>query len=81
MQLTRVLQLLSLRKLFSAASLPELALKISRCEFGALPQCYSLPLHHFVLSCLQRDPSLRPTARDLMHVPLIVRDTRACDLR
>ena len=61
----------AMRPPFNANSLPALALKISRGDYGSVPSNYSPEIKRVIADLLQVDPAKRPTINELLKSPPI----------
>jgi NIMA (never in mitosis gene a)-related kinase len=69
----------SLNPPFKGNSMDELFKKVVRGQYPPLPELYSEDLHNIVRCLLQVAPSLRPSAEQLLQMPLVLRhENRSC---
>ena len=70
-------ELATLRPPFVANDMQGLMRRIIRGVFQPLPSCFSRELQSFIASCLQVEPSARPSVDDLLASPELVRNAPA----
>lgn len=72
-------ELMTLQKPFTASSLPQLIMRITRGEYEPMPSTlpYSAALRDVIGRCMQLDPVTRPTVAELLALPLFKEEERA----
>ncbi|KAG6926675.1 serine/threonine-protein kinase Nek1-like [Chelydra serpentina] len=64
-------EMCALKPPFDGINLVSLFYKIVKCEYAAVPECYSKPLHGLIQTILEKCPGKRPSASSVLNIPYV----------